>query len=804
MMKINTETLKLSKCYHCGEDCKDDALIFHEKPFCCEGCKVVYELLDENGLCNYYAIEDNPGINRSKKHDLRFGWLDDEAILNALASFRQEQQVHVELYIPGMHCSSCIWLLENLARLNSGVINSRVDFPRKKVHVVFDKDRVALSELAIMLTTIGYEPSFSLSDTEKRKSNAKNRYYWYKIGVAGFCFGNVMMLSFPEYFAGKGASISPAMKQLFGYLNIALSLPVLFYSSIDFFRSAWGALKQRYINIDGPIALALIVTFVRSLYDIIFDAGPGYMDTFTGLVFFMLIGRMFQNKTYDSLSFERDYKSYFPVAVTKLFPQGEKSVHVNELQPGDHIRLRNKEILPSDSYLESDYAKVDYSFVTGESVAVSKRKGDLLYAGAIIEGASVDLKVKKSVSQSYLTQLWNNTRDEQEHEKHKNALVTKINLYFSSVVMLIALTAGIYWGMKSEGMRAMNAVTTILIIACPCALLLSSTFTNGNMLRLLGRKGVYLKNAFVIEALRKADVVVFDKTGTITRADHTNIQYKGAALTNDQMKMIASAVSQSNHPLSRMLAEKFNIKNRLSLDFFDEKPGKGIVARFGETEILIGSASFAGSLNKSEEINITRVYISFSGKPVGHYEFRNAYRAGVDSMIRKLKKSGKEVYLLSGDNDNESAVLAPWFDGVENLRFNCKPDEKKTFIANLQAKGKKVVMVGDGLNDAGALQQSDAGIAVSDNINNFSPACEGIMKGETLPIFDKVMEYASESKNVLFSSFGLSLIYNLIGLYFAVQGLLAPVIAAIIMPISSVTIVLLTTGLSSFLFRRVR
>jgi Cu+-exporting ATPase len=802
-MALNPETLRLDKCYHCGEDCKEDTLLFEEKQFCCDGCKVVYELLNENGLCNYYQIENAPGINRKKKHDTRFGWLDDDSILESLAKFRLDNQIHIELYVPGMHCSSCIWLLENLNRLNSGVLSSRVDFPRKKVFVVFDLAKVSLSELAVMLATIGYEPSFSLSDTEKRKSNAKNRYYWYKIGVAGFCFGNVMMLSFPEYFAGSETSISGEMKQLFGYLNIALALPVLFYSSIDFFRSAWGALKQRYVNIDAPIALALIVTFLRSIYDIAFDAGPGYMDTFTGLVFFMLIGRMFQNKTYDALSFERDYKSYFPVAVTRFNEQGEKSVHVNDLLPGDNIRLRNKEILPSDSYLVSDYAKIDYSFVTGESAAVTKRKGELIFAGAIIEGLAVDLKVKKSVSQSYLTQLWNNTSDEQEHERQKGALITKINLYFSSVVMLIALSAGTYWGF-SDGLRAMNAVTTILIIACPCALLLSSTFTNGNMLRLLGRKGVYLKNAFVIEALRRADAIVFDKTGTITRADDANIIFKGEVLDNKHLSLIASAVSQSNHPLSRMLFEKLNNKNILKPEAFQEIPGKGIIGQFNNQEILIGSAAFAGALQSADELNLTKVYINIDGKQLGYFEFRNAYRHGIQDMIKALKHSGKEIYLLSGDNDSEAKVLAPWFDGVDKLRFNCKPDEKKQFIAALQANGKRVVMVGDGLNDAGALQQSDAGIAVSDNINNFSPACDGIIKGETLPIFNKVLDYAAHSKNVLFTSFGLSLIYNALGLYFAVQGLLAPVIAAIIMPVSSITIVLLTTGLSSFLFRKVR
>lgn len=802
-MEINLESLKLKKCYHCGDACKDNSILFKDLSFCCDGCKLVYELLDENGLCNYYNISDSPGISKVKQHDTSFIWLDDLSILDTLASFRNENQVHIDLFVPAMHCSSCIWLLENLQKLAPGIISSRVDFPKKKVFVVFNLHEIKLSTIANLMKQIGYEPMFNLSDTATKKTKINQRYYWYKIGVAGFCFGNVMMLSFPEYFAAGETSITPAMRQLFGYLYIALALPVLFYSSLDFFRSAWGALKQKYINIDAPIALALLITFLRSVYDIVFDAGPGYMDTFTALVFFMLIGRMFQNKTFDRLSFERDYKSYFPVAVTRIEKAGERSVQVNDLMPDDLIRLRNKEILPTDSYLISPQAKIDYSFVTGESAIVSKKAGELIYAGAIIDGLSIDCRVKKTVSQSYLTQLWNNTNEERALSHQKNALVTKINLYFSAVVFFIAISAVIFWW-NVDVTRAINAFTTILIIACPCALLLSSTFTNGNILRLLGRKGIYLKNAYIIESIRDADVVVFDKTGTITKADESKINYEGKTFSDYQHSIFASAVSQSNHPLSRMLASKFIHQNLISPDYFEEIMGKGIIAYFGKDELLIGSAAFIGAKELDQELNVTKVYVAFNGTVYGKFEFKNAYRKGMQDMIQQLKNMGKEVFLLSGDNDSESSYLLPWFGSESNLHFNCKPDEKKTFVAKLQAQGKKVLMIGDGLNDAGALYQSDAGIAVSDNINNFSPACDGIIKGERLYLFDRIMLYARDSKKVLWTSFGLSLIYNFIGLLFAVQGMLEPVIAAIIMPISSISIILLTTGLSSYYFIKVK
>ena len=303
------------QCYHCGEAC-DTSIVADECFFCCDGCQFVYNLLKENGLCNYYELSDRPGIKvKGKFSSHRFAYLDNEEVKRKLIRFDDGRQCHVSFYLPQMHCASCIWLLESLHTIDTGILFSKTNFQRKEILIDFDSSKISLRKVVELLAFIGYEPYISLNEGEKKKTKKINRKKVFKIGVAGFCFSNIMMLSFPEYFS-SGNIGQADLQRVFSYLNLALSLPVFFYSANEFFISAWKGLQQRWLNIDAPIALAILVTFLRSVYEIITGTGPGYLDSMSGIVFFMLVGRWFQDKTYDSFSFDRDYKSYFPLGVT--------------------------------------------------------------------------------------------------------------------------------------------------------------------------------------------------------------------------------------------------------------------------------------------------------------------------------------------------------------------------------------------------------------------------------------------------------------------------------------------------------
>lgn len=793
-------------CYHCGEDCRDEVLHADEHDFCCDGCLTVYGLLKESDLCQYYSIDGAQGISPDPSfYKNKYDHLDLPEVHDKMIEFTDGRLTTVYWYLPKMHCSSCIWLLEHLYRLNPAVRSSVVNFPEKKVRITFDAAALRLSGLAALLTRIGYEPYLSMDDLSGKKAGKWNRTRLYKIGIAGFAFGNIMMLSFPEYFHLGQNTSDQNLRTLFGVLNLALSLPVLFYCAADFYKSAWAALKGRYLNIDAPIALALSCVFLISIYQLATQTGPGYLDSFAGAVFFMLVGRYFQDKTYAGVSFDRDYKSYFPVAISVTDGENETRKPITDLQKGDRMLVRNEELIPADAVLQSPLAMIDYSFVSGESQPVERRKGDTIYAGGKHKGAAIELEVLREVSQSYLTQLWNNEAFAREKDDANTSLAARINRYFSLVVLGIATVTFLVWFFAfNNAETAFLAFTTTLLVACPCALLLSSTFTNGNLLSVFSRNRFYPKNAHSIERLAQIDAVVFDKTGTITLPDDAEIDFTGEPSTREELVMIKSLVTQSSHPLSRLLAKHLADvpASKRVLSGFSETSGKGMTAQWGAQTVRVGSAGWVGAAADDDAGQSSRVYIAIDGAVKGYFTIRSKYRPELPETLAALRDAGIGTYLLSGDRPTDRELLTPLFGPNATLLFNQKPEQKLDFVRSLQREGRHVLMVGDGLNDAGALRQSNVGLAVSDDINNFSPSCDAIVEGSQLSLLPGYIALARSGQRIIRQSFAISLIYNILGLSFAITGHLSPVIAAILMPVSSITIVAFTTLASNAAARR--
>ena len=786
-----------SNCYHCGDPCERTAVVFDEKDFCCHGCKTVYEIFQASGLEGYYSLEAAAGAT-PKKIENRFDFLENTEVVQKLLDFNEEGVQVVQFHIPHMHCSSCIWVLENLHRLHFSVKTSQVDFPKRKVRITFESANLTLKELAILLAKIGYEPSIALQDYSKA-TNAVNRSLIYKLGVAGFAFGNVMLLSFPEYFEVEEFWLDQ-YKPFFRWLMFLFSLPVVFYAAQDYFIAAFKGLRSRLLNIDVPIALGILTLFLRSTAEIFWDLGSGFFDSLTGLVFFLLVGRFFQQKTYAHLSFERDYKSYFPIGVTKISPTGqEKNIEIHEIKSGDRILIRNQEIIPVDGILLKGKAQIDYSFVTGESEAVLKNAGETLYAGGKQLGGVLEIEASKSVSQSYLTQLWSNAAFTKNKASEFLTLTNAIGKRFTIAVLSIAILAAAFW-LWADPSKTLNVFTAVLIIACPCAIALAAPFTLGNLLRIFGRNGFYVKDANTLERLAKVDTLVFDKTGTLTTNSGNTIVYEGMDLSKEEASLLKSTLRASNHPLSRELYTILKDQQILTLDEFVENTGKGLLGVHGDQSIKVGSAPFVGK--KLEQSAATSVYVSSNEKYRGRFVFKSMYREGLVPLFKKLSKEFSLV-ILSGDNDGEKSKLERMFPFQIPMFFNQKPKDKLGFIENTQRFGK-VLMVGDGLNDAGALAQSDVGVAVSEDVNVFSPACDAILDAKRLHIMDHFIRLSQQAITIIKVSFLLSLCYNLVGLYFAVTGQLQPVIAAILMPLSSISIVVFTTLATNFISKKIK
>lgn len=786
-----SSTLEKTVCYHCGEDVLTTTYVLDDKLFCCHGCQSVYSILSKNNLCSYYNYNDHPGANRAVV-DNRFEYLSDATIINELIDYTDEHITTVTFYIPHIHCSSCLWLLEQLNKINPAVHYCRVDFLKKQLNIRFDHNKLSLQGLVELLFNIGYEPVISLQDVIKKQNTAPKDNLVQKIAVAGFCFGNVMLLSFPEYFGLT--ALEQNFASLFGWLNVVFSIPVVFYSGWGYFTSAYQNLRNKVLNIDFPLALGIAVLFIRTVAEVYTSQGAGFADTLCGLVFFLLIGKFVQQKTYHHLSFERDYRSFFPVAVQVIIEGQGKPIPLSQLAVGHRMVVRNNEIIPADAILLKGDAKVDFSFVTGESIPVQKTLGEIVYAGGRQIGGAIELEVIKPVSQSYLTQLWNNEAFTRKQSPRMQTFNERVSKHFTIVLLIIALGSFLYWA-QSDLTRGMAAFTAVLIVACPCALALSTPFTMSAALSVFDRNLFYLKNTDVVEQLAAIDTIVMDKTGTITTSDSKVIDIP-ANLSDSQKQLIYSACANSTHPLSKMICAYLG-KPELVLGstYYHESVGKGIIATINNNRLKIGSVALvAGHTDRG--VGTTRVHIAINDQHIGYFAFAHSYRDGLQEVSGL--SGGYEMYLLSGDRDQDKPQLMQFFYKAERMLFNQSPQSKLDFIQQLQLSQKKVMMIGDGLNDAGALKQSDLGIAVSDNVNNFSPGSDAILDGRSFAKLPAFLRFSKDTVTIIHISFFISLTYNIIGLSYAVTGTLSPLIAAILMPLSTATIISFTSLATHF------
>jgi Cu+-exporting ATPase len=820
-------------CFHCGEPCVDDAFAKAEKIFCCQGCLIVHDLLAENGLEQFYSLSSHPGVRvRRSATAARWDYLDDPKLQQQLLDFTDGNFSRITLHIPAIHCVACVWLLENLFRLAPGVGKVLVNFPRREASIRFTPSEIKLSALVSLLASIGYEPQLTLGELAGKQKRSSNQRRWLQMGIAGFAFGNIMLFSLPTYL-GLDSLSGPLFRALFGYLSLALAIPVLVYSASDYWRSAFLSFRQRVLTLDVPISLGLTALYAQSGYEILSGRGEGYLDSLAGLVFFLLCGRIFQQRTQDRIAFDRDYRSFFPLATTRKNSSGrEESVSISNLQTGDRLLLRNGELVPADSRLLGGQAFIDYSFVTGEAEPVAKEVGDYLYAGGQQVGSTIEVETVKPVSQSYLTSLWSHEAFQKNRSDYLNTLTNRYSRRFTRLVVLVAAGAAIFWLLRGEAARGLKAFASVLIVACPCALALAAPFTLGTAQRLLARIQVFLKSALVVERLAQVDAIVFDKTGTLTSAHTNTVSFYPATnsrpgldmLNEAECRWVRSLTRHSLHPHSVRIAEYVSNMSgsrncaRLGdpakrlcgiddeIECFVEEAGKGVSGCVQGHELRLGSRAWLGlgSIHVPHGPGVpgSTSSLAIDGKFRGTFSLANSLRPEIESLLRELSQSN-DLTLLSGDNERDRARFHSLFGASGRLHFNQTPLDKLNFIRTLQQTGKTVMMVGDGLNDAGALKQSDVGVAVVEKVGAFSPASDLILAADQVPQLAKILALARKSVGVVHFSFWISALYNVIGVSIAAAGILSPIVCAILMPLSSISVVLFACSATSLAFRRI-
>ena len=781
-------------CFHCGDVCPDMSIKSEEKVFCCNGCKTVFEILDQSDMCAYYDLDDNPGLSLKGRSQAQYSWLDDPEVREKLVSFSDENQTKLTFYLPQIHCAACVWLLENLYKFNEGIVVSRVNFLKKEVFIQFLNEKISLRKVVELLDSIGYAPAINMSDLDEKKPEVAERKFYYKLGLAGFAFGNIMLLSFPEYL-GLEAATDLAFFRFFGYLNIMLAIPVVFYSASDYLRSAWLGIKHNKLNIDVPITLGILTILGRSVFDIVSGGGAGYLDSLSGLVFFLLLGKWFQQKTYHTIEFERDYKSYFPIAAAMRIDGKEVTMVVDKLKSGDTIIVRNNELVPADGLLLKGKANIDYSFVTGEAEPVSKQAGQKIFAGGRQFGEAIEIVLTKKVSQSYLTELWNDAAFKKEDKLRASELADRIGEDFTYVVLSVGLITLIYW-LIADPSIAIFAFSAVLIVACPCAVALSIPFTFGNVLRILAKNKFFVKNTSVIESLQNINHVVFDKTGTLSYSGKSTIEFNGRTLSDSEWQAVKSVTNQSTHPKSVSI-RKWIQSDITKVQDFIEIAGAGLTGRVGEIKIKLGSGQFV-----IDDTNAVGVHLIINNEYAGVFQLENTFRTGLKTFIEYFAQKN-ELSLISGDNDKDAAKLRDYFPEKTSMLFGQTPSDKLNYIRLLQDEGgQSVLFFGDGLNDAGAIQKSNVGIVLTENISNFTPASDGIISTDKFELIPAYINFAKRSLNLVYYAYLIALLYNIVGIAFASSGNLSPLVAAILMPLSSITVVLFGVISSTLLARR--
>ncbi len=778
-------------CYHCGLPCGRTVVESGGRFFCCNGCLTVHELPSQPGIRGGEPV----GAERWK-------FLDEPSVRDRLIDFTDGRMSRVTFQVPSIHCVACVWLLENLFQLNEAVGKSRVNFARREVTVDFRSESMRLSELAALMTSLGYEPSLKLSALEKERPDGVTRRQVLKTGVAGFAFGNIMLFSLPVYL-GLDSMSGPGLHLLFGVLSLILAFPVLVFSAEDYWKSAWLSIRQRQMTLDVPIAMGLAALYGQSVWEVLSRTGEGYLDSLAGLVFFLLCGRWYQTKTYARMAFDRDYRSFFPLAVTRRTGAGgEESVAVSSLRVGDRLVLRHGDLVPADATLVQGGGLVDYSFVTGESEPLERREGDLLYAGGRQVGGMIETETVKPVSQSYLASLWEHQAFKKEGRSELRRLTDRFSRWFTLVVVAIAVAAALGWSfLGGDPGRGLRSFVAVLIVACPCALALAAPFALGTAQRWMARSQVFLRSADVLERIAYLDTLVFDKTGTLTEPGVRPPVFRGNALSEEEERQLAALVRQSSHPLSRALGRACRLgSRRLEVVHFEELPGRGVKGVVDGDSWVLGSAVCL----EEEGLPVSRldglvesvVHVGKNGVYRGVFTFPSRLRGDMDGVLEELGRQ-YDLALLSGDHAAEEEQFRRLFGSSADLRFEQTPVDKLAAIEGLQRRGKRVAMIGDGLNDAGALRQSDVGMAVVQEVGRFSPASDVILAGSNVARIGQILSASRQTMRIVAFCLGVSVFYNAVGVTIAAAGWMSPVICAVVMPLSSVTVVLLASGLTT-------
>lgn len=793
---------KLVSCSHCHLEF-DEGVMIKEKDnpelnFCCNGCQGVYHLLKDDGLDSFY---DKMGKNKIAP-PVALGQdssnFDMDSFKSRYIKTTNDGFSRVDLIIEGIHCAACIWLNEKVLATTDGILEASINFTNNKAKIIWDEDSIKLSQIIDKIRSIGYNAyPYDRSESEK-KAIKKNKDYFLRMSIAIFASMNIMMIDVAKY-TGFFTGMDEEMLRIVHMAEFIFATPVLFFSGWIFFRGAYYGLKNKIVNMDCLVSVGASLTYIYSLYVLFGGAGHSYFDSVAMIITFVLVGKYLEviGKK-DAVDTMDKIKSSLPLEATRIVDDGKEIVAIEKIEVGDIIEVKNGEKASVDGEVISGESLFDESSISGESIPVAKKYGSKIYSGTINTDKVIRYKALKNYANSTLNNIVELLEDSLNSKPKIEETTNSLSKYFSITILSVAFLTFFIWYYYYSSIDFINPfensliiAISVIIIACPCALALATPIASLIGISWLAKEGLLFKEAKFIEVLSKANVLVVDKTGTITNGKFLvkTINFEEKQDDKKNIDLLYSLVDSSTHPVSKAvknyLLDNYNNLEHINLENIKNIEAKGLSASYNGMEILGGNSVLFGIEKQSSN---TEFIFSVGGEKIVSFELEDSIKQDAKNTIEYLKSQGIEVIMCSGDNQEVVKKVALEV-GIDNYKYKMTPLNKADFIKQLKDDNKIVVMAGDGVNDALALSRSDISIVMGNGADISLSVSDIVILNDKIDGIKKSFEISKRTFKFIKQNLAISLIYNIITIPVAIMGYIIPLVAALSMSLSSLLVV---------------
>lgn len=773
-----------------------------ELSFCCSGCKTVYGVIRSAGFDKFYdlrAVDDDRVDAPANPKLVSFDEFDDPDFLEMHT--RQGQGARrIELYLEGVHCAACVWLVEKLPEMLDGVISVRLDFGRSVATLVYDPEAVALSRIARTLDRIGYTPHPFRSSERRALARKEERKLLIRLGVAGAAAGNVMLIAVAMY---AGAGDDPMVAGLFRWISLLIMIPAVLWSGRTFFAGAWAGLRARTLHMDLPVSLAILGATGSSVAHTVVGQGHVYFDSVAMFMFLLLAARWAQVRALRAASDASELLFSLAPSKARLIDEqgGSREVPIETVVPGQRVEVRAGESIPVDGIVETGLSRIDNALLTGESVPVEVGQGAEVHAGASNVSARLIVRVTATGENTRVGRLVAAVEEAQRRKAPIVQLADRVASFFVlGVLLLSAATALVWWGSGSE--VVVERVVAMLVVTCPCALGLATPLALINALGSAARNGIFVKGADTVEALARIRHVVLDKTGTLTQGRVVMTSFDGDA---SLLESVAALEAQSSHLIAHAVeaAVPAGAAARHEVGDVEEVAGGGVRGTVDGRLLVIGTVAFLrGSgvhissdweqrLEDAADQGDTPVLVAVDNEVCALATFGDPLREDSLQAVRALRRLGLSVSVLSGDHPGVVARVARLLSiDASMVQGGVSPEGKLAAVEQMTKDGHEPAMIGDGVNDAGALAAARVGIAVRGGAEISLATADVFLTRAGLMPAVQLIRGCRATLRLVYRNLGISLVYNAVGASLALGGFIDPLVAAVLMPISSLTVVL--------------